>query len=576
MCNVFSYKKGVSLAVILIFISIIRFYSAYSQDSQRVNELVALAKDYESAGNANQAAYYYDKAANASWRGNDFRNAIALFEKAIENIVKVGNKNGEKVLSINLGLLYSEIGDYTQAKKNFENALRIATSSGKKQDMGQILYNMSTVQIEQGDLEGALLTLSQAESIAQEVADQKLLRNVYYNYNRAHEGLKNTEKAAEYFSLYAMLTKKIQAEEIRKKELQAKAMVDSAGKVVQLVSQEKEHTEKKLVETSKELQEKEQTLKEVEELTREQQMQIELLNAEMKLRDAEIKHHKLLQKVYIGLILFSLAFAAALYYAYVQKRKANRLLKEKNDEISRQRDAIRRQADELRELNALKDKLFSIIAHDLRSPLFSLITMLNIAKEGHFTPENFKEILDEFSVNVNHTTALLENLLTWAKTQMHGVKVNPQNFDLNQLVSSRIQLLNETAEAKEIELKNNIAGGTFVFADTDMADIVIRNLISNAIKFCNAGNRITIWSTTGPDKVTVCVEDTGRGMTSDVLQKLFGTQITSTPGTRNEKGTGLGLILCKEFVQMNGGEIWAESQPDKGSKFFFTLPKAIV
>ncbi|HQI89996.1 MAG TPA: HAMP domain-containing sensor histidine kinase, partial [Tenuifilum sp.] len=322
--------------------------------------------------------------------------------------------------------------------------------------------------------------------------------------------------------------------------------------------------------------EKEQTLKEVEELTREQQMQIELLNAEMKLRDAVIQNQKLLQKVYIGLILFSLAFAAALYYAYVQKRKANRLLKEKNDEISRQRDAISRQADELRELNALKDKLFSIIAHDLRSPLFSLITMLNIAKEGHFAPENFKEILDELSVNVNHTTALLENLLTWAKTQMHGVKVNPQNFDLNQLVNSRIQLLNEAAENKEIKLKNSIPDGTFVFADTDMVDIVIRNLISNAIKFCNAGDRITIWSTTGAERVTVCVEDTGKGMTSDVLQKLFGTQITSTPGTKNEKGTGLGLILCKEFVQLNGGEIWAESQHDKGSKFFFTLPKACV
>lgn len=565
-----------SLLILFFSLSYSGFAVIPSQEPQGVDDFIKLAREYENAGNANQAVYYYDKAANAYWRANDYQNAIVYFEKALENITKVGNKNGEKLLYINLGLVYSEISDYTHAQKCFESALNIATSSGKKGDVGQILYNITTVQIEQGNYQGALSNLTKTEEIAQEVGDQKLLRNVYYNYNRAYEGLKNTEKAAEYFSLYAMLTKKIQAEEIRKKELQAKAMVDSAGRVVQQVSQEKEHTEKKLVETSKELKEKEQTLKEVEELTREQQMQIELLNAEMKLRDAVIQHQKLLQKVYIGLILFSLAFAAALYYAYVQKRRANRLLKEKNDEISRQRDAISRQADELRELNALKDKLFSIIAHDLRSPLFSLITMLNIAKEGHFTPENFKEILDELSVNVNHTTALLENLLTWAKTQMHGVKVNPQNFDLNQLVNSRIQLLNEAAENKEIKLKNSIPDGTFVFADTDMADIVIRNLISNAIKFCNAGDRITIWSTTGADRVTVCVEDTGRGMAPDVLQKLFGTQITSTPGTKNEKGTGLGLILCKEFVQMNGGEIWAESQPDKGSKFFFTLPKASV
>lgn len=564
------------LIIYLLTISYIGLSSIPKQEPQKVEEFIVLAKQFESAGNANQAVYYYDKAANAYWGLNDYRNAIMYFEKALENIGKVGNKNGEKLLYINLGLLYSEIADYAHAQKSFENALNIARSSGKKQDIGQILYNISTVQIEQENFHEALATLNKTESIALEISDQRLLRNVYYNYNRVYEGLKNTEKAAEYFNLYAILTKKIQAEEIRKKELQAKAMVDSAGRVVQQVSQEKEHTEKRLVETSKELKEKEQTLKKVEELTREQQMQIELLNAEMKLRDAVIQHQKLLQKVYIGLIIFSLAFAAVLYYAYVQKRRANRLLKEKNDEISRQRDAISRQADELRELNALKDKLFSIIAHDLRSPLFSLITMLNIAKEGHFSPENFKEILDELSVNVNHTTALLENLLTWAKTQMHGVKVNPQNFDLNQLVNSRIQPLNEAAEVKEIQLKNNISQGAFVFADADMADIVIRNLISNAIKFCNAGDRITIWSTTGADKVTVCVEDTGRGMTSDVLQKLFGTQITSTPGTKNEKGTGLGLILCKEFVQMNGGEIWAESQPDKGSKFFFTLPKASV
>lgn len=574
MIKSFFWKN--SLLILFFSLSYSGFAVIPSQEPQGVDDFIKLAREYENAGNANQAVYYYDKAANSYWRANDYQNAIEYFEKALENITKVGNKNGEKLLYINLGLVYSEISDYTHAQECFESALNIATSSGKKGDVGQILYNISTVQIEQGNYQGALSNLTKTEAIAQEVGDQTLLRNVYYNYNRAYEGLRNTEKAAEYFSLYAMLTKKIQAEEIRKKELQAKAMVDSAGRVVQQVSQEKEHTEKRLVETSKELKEKEQTLKEVEELTREQQMQIELLNAEMKLRDAVIQHQKLLQKVYIGLILFSLAFAAALYYAYVQKRRANRLLKEKNDEISRQRDAISRQADELRELNALKDKLFSIIAHDLRSPLFSLITMLNIAKEGHFTPENFKEILDELSVNVNHTTALLENLLTWAKTQMHGVKVNSQNFDLNQLVNSRIKLLNEAAENKEIKLKNSIPDGTFVFADTDMTDIVIRNLISNAIKFCNAGDRITIWSTTGADKVTVCVEDTGRGMTPDVLQKLFGTQITSTPGTKNEKGTGLGLILCKEFVQMNGGEIWAESQPDKGSKFFFTLPKASV
>ncbi len=542
------------------------------QLSKTAEEFVSLARENEAAGNANQASFYFDKAANIYWRSNDYEKAAEYFEKALENITKVGNKNGEKVLLSNLALIYSEQGNYGKAIQYFEKSLAIANSQGRRQEVGQTLLNISTVQLEQGNLQSAVNTLNQAQSVAQEISDQKLLRNVYYNLNKAYEAMSNTQKAAEYFSLYAMLTKKIQAEEIRLKEQQAKAMVDSAGRVVQQVSQEKEQTVKKLVETSNELQQRDKTLKEVEKLTREQQMQIELLNAEMRLRDAELKHQKLLEKVYIGLILISIVITALILYAYIEKRKANRMLAEKNEEISRQRDAISRQADELRELNSLKDKLFSIIAHDLRSPLFSLITMLNIAKEGHFTPESFKQILDELSDNVNHTTSLLENLLTWAKNQMHGTKVNPLNFDIKELADSRLRLLKDAAESKEVRLINNIAAGTYIFADKDMTDIVVRNLISNAIKFCNAGDRVTLWSFSDGATVTVCVEDTGLGMTPDVQDKLFGTQITSTPGTKNEKGTGLGLILCKEFIQMNGGAIWAESQPGKGSKFFFTLP----
>ena len=245
-----------------------------------------------------------------------------------------------------------------------------------------------------------------------------------------------------------------------------------------------------------------------------------------------------------------------------------------NTEILTQKEEISEQADQLRDLNSLKDKLFSIIAHDLRSPLFSLITMLNIAKEGHFTEESFKSIIAELSVNVNHTTSLLENLLTWAKNQMQGTKVNPVNFDLKELLNSRIGMLEERAQQKEIAIVNQLADNMFVHADRDMTEIVIRNIVSNSIKFCNAGDKIRIWSAVNDGGITVCVEDTGVGIQPDVMQKLFGTQISSTPGTRNEKGTGLGLILCKEFITMNGGDIWAESQVNKGSKFFFTLPGA--
>jgi signal transduction histidine kinase len=235
-------------------------------------------------------------------------------------------------------------------------------------------------------------------------------------------------------------------------------------------------------------------LKETERISTEQRMQIDLLNTQMKLREAELKNQQLHQRIYIGLIIILLLFAAILFRANHLKKKANRLLSEKNAEITAQKEEISRQADELRELNALKDRLFSIIAHDLRSPLFSLITMLNIAREGHFTEDSFREIIGELSTNVSHTTALLENLLTWAKNQMQGTKVKPENFFLNEVITPRLQQLSEVALQKDVTLINQVDDKTSVYADRDMLNLIIRNLISNAIKFCNAGDKIQVWS----------------------------------------------------------------------------------
>ncbi|BDX38684.1 hypothetical protein CYCD_20390 [Tenuifilaceae bacterium CYCD] len=535
-----------------------------------------MAADYESKGDNNQAAFYYDKAANLCWRSNDTDNAIVYFGKALSNAKKIGNTNGIKAIYTNLGLIYSDKANHKLAFENYSEALTESRKLGKQFDIAASLLNLSNEQIDLGDYSGAEKNLSEVQKIAQETNDQKILKNCYFNYNKLYEKLGNQPKAAEYFNLFAMLTKKIQSEELKEKELKAKELVDSAGRVVQQISAEKSFTDKKLAETNQELKLKENTLKEVERITQEQQMQIDLLNTEMELRNAQLMHQKLLQKVYIGLIVISLLFASLIFYAYTEKKKANRLLQEKNHEILSQKEEITEQANQLRDLNALKDKVFSIIAHDLRSPLFSLITMLNIAKEGLFTEESFKTIIGELSINVNHTTSLLENLLTWARNQMHGTKVNSVNFDLNELISSRLKMLEDRATQKELSIVNQLKDNVFVHADKDMTEIVFRNIVSNAIKFCNAGDKIRIWNTVGDGIVTICVEDTGVGILPDVMQKLFGTQISSTPGTRNEKGTGLGLILCKEFVNMNGGDIWAESQINKGSKFFFTLPVAKV
>lgn len=234
-------------------------------------------------------------------------------------------------------------------------------------------------------------------------------------------------------------------------------------------------------------------------------------------------------------------------------------------------EKLKTQAKELLALNQLKDQLFSIISHDLRSPLASLIDILNAADDGEISEEEFKSFLPMLSKNVGHTTALLENLLYWSKSQLKGDTVQPESFDLKTLTQSKLLFFEKRASEKNIRLEDNVTSDTYLLADRSMVAIVLRNLISNAIKFCNNNDLISISAKVDPLATTVCVSDTGVGMDDETLDKLFGPELVTTMGTNQEKGTGLGLKLCKNFIEKNEGKIWAESTRGKGSRFYFQL-----
>jgi PAS domain S-box-containing protein len=232
----------------------------------------------------------------------------------------------------------------------------------------------------------------------------------------------------------------------------------------------------------------------------------------------------------------------------------------------------RKQAEhKLQELNELKDRLFSIISHDLRSPLVSLMNILNMANAGNVSDEEFKSILPTLSKNIGYTSGLVENLLHWSKSQLAGTVINQVHFDIRGYVVDIINSFGKAANDKGISLQNNITSPTRVYADTDMVKAVLRNLISNAIKFCSRGDKITLSAEIISNKATIWVTDTGVGITPENIDKLFGTSNFTTRGTTNEQGTGLGLLLCKDFVEKNGGSIGVESKQGEGSRFYFTL-----
>lgn len=246
-------------------------------------------------------------------------------------------------------------------------------------------------------------------------------------------------------------------------------------------------------------------------------------------------------------------------------------------EYKRIEESLKRSNEELKELSIAKDKFFSIIAHDLRNPFHSLLGFSEILATEIETLSN--EEIVTFSKGLNddlrNIYGLLDNLLQWSMIQRNMLDYNPVKLDLHNLVNKMIAVSKMMAEEKNITTQNNVVSGTFVYADADMLRSIIQNLLINAIKFTRLNGSIVISSVEKGSSIEVSVEDSGMGIESRAIPKLFSfNRLLSNSGTAGEKGTGLGLPLCKEFVERNDGKIWVESEPGKGSKFIFTLRKS--
>ena len=223
---------------------------------------------------------------------------------------------------------------------------------------------------------------------------------------------------------------------------------------------------------------------------------------------------------------------------------------------------------ELHNLNTVKDKLFSVMSHDIRSPLSSLLSTLKLAKTNLLDNETQTLILDDISKQVDGTNDLIENLLCWSTNQMKGINFVPINFDVKEKTESVINSLNHIAIAKNVNIINNIKSEQ-IFADPDMFSIIVRNITMNAIKYSSTQQEILLNSEKSENSLIISVKDSGTGMSQEVQDKLFKLTTTqSQPGTNNEKGTGLGLVLCYDFVKINDGKIWFESKVGEGSTFY--------
>ena len=306
---------------------------------------------------------------------------------------------------------------------------------------------------------------------------------------------------------------------------------------------------------------------------------------EQALRELEIKKERN-QKVFFLIIAILVAIIAILVLSrYFLRMKSARLLEEKNMQLERMNRKLITSERKLKELNATKDKFFSIIAHDLKNPLGTIRNIFDFFRENFsvFSKEQQEEYLTVLDESIKSTYALLQNLLQWSMSQSGRLETNREIFDLAGLAKEVCNYGRILGENNHIAVNSNIAPDIYVEADKNMVDAVLRNLVVNAVKFSYQETEVRVGAFREADKVTVSVSDQGIGMSEKEISKLFRIEedVRSIGAGSEEaskfiknKGTGLGLILCFEFVKKNNGDIWVESAPGKGATFYFTLEAA--
>jgi signal transduction histidine kinase len=278
-------------------------------------------------------------------------------------------------------------------------------------------------------------------------------------------------------------------------------------------------------------------------------------------------------------IVFLVVFFS--YYKYTSHKATARIRQLLHDVTVQNERMIQAHAElteseqMLKELNDSKNKLFSIIAHDLKAPLnsfkgFSGLLSSNI---NALSKEEIEVLVKGMHKSFHNVNTLLDNLLNWSRSQMNMFNFRAETFDIDVLVTENVNLLEKAAQDKDISLAKSISPDTYAVMDINAFNVVLRNLISNAVKFTPRGGQVEIRTSRPGAFIRVEVADTGIGMSEEACRRLFRVDSTSTTlGTANERGTGLGLILCKEFVEKSGGVIGVESVKGKGSTFYFTIP----
>ncbi len=477
----------------------------------------------------------------------DYEKAIQYFDRSLKLRDELKDLRGYSNTLINIGEIYYKLKNFDKALEYYDKSIQINKGIRYRKGNGRVLSLKGDIAFEYGDfikakkyVNAALVNDREIKNKSGQIENLNKLGLIYLQLN-------NSKLSKEYLDKALMLASKSgHLDQEMLSHLYLSQFYSSKDK------------NKKALESLNEYHNIKDSIYSTENLGRFADLQTlfatNKADIENKILKSEIEFQTRNNQYLIIISIITLFIIILLISKFRAQKKSNNLLNE---------------------LNSSKDKFFSILAHDLKNPFQGLLGYTEILNTEYdtLTQGEVKESIESLYSVTRNVYSLLEGLLEWSRAQTGRMEYNPTLFKLSEEAVKVVDLSKENASFKQISLTSEINDTTMVFADRNMISTILRNLVANAIKFTNSGSFVKITATTSKEEVEITVLDKGIGMSQEELDSLFRIDIHHTTlGTNGEEGTGVGLILCKELVQNNGGKIWAESELGKGSKFIFTLP----
>lgn len=492
---------------------------------------------------------------------NDPQNSLNYFKQSLEIFQRMGDEKGESYALNNIGIIYQDLNDDVKAKEYYLKSLKIKIKNNDLYGISRGYTNLGSIAQSAKSWDEAMTYYKKADSIFVVTNDKQGHGQTYLAMARVK---KNQGKLIEARKL-ALKGYEI-AKEINELSVMLRCckFLAEADEVAQdyksSLAFQKIYNE---LSDSLNNQDHQATLEELKAKfnTDEKEREIVILKKDKELSAEKARNNTLITYALSGLLLFLLLTSGLIYYGYRATKSKNREIEQQNSDLDK--------------LNREKDRFFSILSHDLRSPLNALkgLSYLLVHHGDVLTADESKEIKKKIDTSLDNLTALINNILEWSMTTSKKRSWTFDKLNTNELIQKNILLYKNIAESKGVRLVQPESDAVFGYADHQAIDTVIRNLLSNSIKFSHPNSDVVVKAAVDGRNVLISVHDQGIGIPAEVQEKLFTVNSGGTQaGTKNEKGTGIGLVLCKELMKENNGDIAVKSNPGQGSEFFVSFP----